>query len=311
MEEKIKLHMAPLQGFIEAEYRRAHADTYGAVCDAMYTPFLRVDKGEVWQRGLRDALSPLNQPQGVVPQVIAGTIEEFDMLVVALKAHGFRQIDINLGCPFPPQVKRGRGAGALLNLPFLSQMAERIAADAACRYSVKMRAGVDSTSQWREPLAILNATPLAHITLHPRIATDQYRGEARRDVFADFAAQCKHPLVYNGDLATPTDIAALCTLFPGLDGVMVGRGLLARPSLFAECKEGREWTSAERLAHLQRLYEAYRANFGQRLQGDHQLLAKLKPFWEYLEPEIGHKPWKLIHKATTLRAYTQALASIF
>lgn len=311
MDAKLKLYMAPLQGFTEAEYRHAHCATYGNVCAELYTPFLRVDKGEVWARGLRDALSPLNSPQGVVPQIIVGSINEFDLLSTTLKARQFKRIDINLGCPFPPQVKRGRGAGTLLNTPLLHLLSQRIAADTQCSYSVKMRLGVDAPNQWIEPLTILNDTPLTHITLHPRIASDQYRGEVRRDMFAAFASHCRHPLIYNGDILTPADIASLPALLPSIAGIMAGRGLLSRPSLFAEYTQGREWLATDRLAHLHRLYCAYRANFGNRLQGDRQLLAKLKPFWEYLEPEIGRKAWKTLHKTTTLRAYDQAIAAIF
>lgn len=301
----IRLHLAPLQGYTEVEYRRAHRDVYGSD-EVQYSPFLRMDKGELCRRTLRDILSPLNHPEGVVPQIIVGSAEEFDLLRGCLKSHGFRRIDINMGCPFPPQVKRSRGAGTLTDLPLLTQIADRIAADTDCEYSVKMRAGVDSHEQWRPALEVLNSVPLTHICMHPRIAADQYRGTARREVFAEFATNCKHPVVYNGDIATLADLQAVHEAFTQA-GIMIGRGMLARPSLMAEWREGREWSDRERLQHIVQLHDRYRQLIAPRLQGDHQLLSKLKPFWEYLETEIGRKVWKAIRKANSLSAYNAAV----
>ena len=316
-----ELHMAPLQGYTEAEYRRAWLDVYGPSLPAdtpihTYTPFLRVEKGEVWKRSLRDAISPLNPAEGdihpaVVPQIIVGNMEEFTLLTSTLRNHGFSRIDINLGCPFPPHVKKGRGAGALLRPDFLRDMAAAIAADPSTSYSIKLRAGVTDHAQWRPALEIFNAAPLRHITLHPRIAADQYRGTASLEAFAEFAAECLHPLIYNGDLADPAHVAAITAQFPTLRGIMLGRGLLARPSLPVELATGTEWTPDQRLAHILRLHARYRALLEQRIEGgDHQLLTKLHPFWEYLEAAIGRKPWKLLRKATTLPNYAAALSTI-
>lgn len=307
---KMQLHLAPMQGYTEVEYRRALRDVYGGDWVA-YTPFLRVEKGEPDRRALRDILSPLNLPEGVTPQIIVSSVEEFSLLTSCLKDHGFNRIDINLGCPFPPQVKRGRGAGCITRPDFVGDLCQLIAADSSCAYSVKMRAGVADHFDWRAVLPILNDTPLSHITLHPRIAADQYRGTARRDIFDEFAAECRHPLIYNGDLTSPEAVAEIAASHPTLHGIMLGRGLLARPSLMAEYAEGRQWPRAQRLAAILRLHCRFRALLEDRITGgSHQLLTKLRPFWEYLEPEIGRKSLKTIKKATTLAAYTAAVENI-
>lgn len=303
------LHMAPLQGYTEAEYRRAWRDVYGPAA-VTYTPFVRFEKGAPCQRTVRDAVSELNAPEGVVPQIIVGSIEEFDALTAALKQRGFRHIDINMGCPFPPQVKRGRGAGTLVRPELVDAVAGRMADDGECTYSVKMRAGVDRPDQWRPVVERLNTVPLTHIAFHARIAADQYRGALRPELFGEFIEACAHPAVFNGDIASPEDIDRLRAEYPSLAGVMAGRGLLARPSLYAEWLEGREWSQTERLDHILRLHALYRDLLTGRLQGDHQILSKLKPFWDYLEPTIGRRAWKPIHKAATLPAYDTAVGSV-
>lgn len=299
-----------MQGYTEAEYRRAHAEVYGAGYTS-YTPFLRIERGEVAQRGVRDALATQSDPAAAVPQIIVGSVEEFDELTGLLKEKGFRSIDINMGCPFPPQVRKGRGAGLLTRLDVVEVLAERIAADSKCRYSVKMRTGVKTDSDWRPVLDILNGVSLRHVTVHPRIAADQYRGRADRAMLGEFIDASVNPVVYNGDVDEVEDIIGLASQYPALHGVMAGRGLLARPSLFAEVADGREWDAEKRADAVKRLHGRYRELLEKRVVGgEHQLLAKLKPFWEYLEPAIGRKSWKAIHKSTSMAAYDAAVVRI-
>ena len=73
-------------------------------------------------------------------------------------------------------------------------------------FSVKMRLGLDSAEQWKAVIPILNDVPLTHITVHPRIATQQYKGEINMDSFRLLADECQHPLVYNGDILSVGDI---------------------------------------------------------------------------------------------------------
>ena len=296
--------MAPLQGYTEAEYRRAFADVYGAP-DVCYTPFLRMEKGEAARRTLRDINSPLNAGTNTVPQIIFRDAADFEFLTGVLQSDGHRRIDLNLGCPFPPQVGKGRGAGMLVRPDEFRHIAALIAADTSVEYSVKMRLGVDSPQQWQALADDLNAAPLRHIAVHPRVARQQYGGELHLAEVERMLGALRHPLIFNGDLATPAAISDILHTFPALHGVMLGRGLLARPSVLCEWCSGREWSSDERMGALGRLYHRFEELMEARLCGDSQILAKLQPFWHYLEPAIGHKAAKRILKARTLSVYRQ------
>ena len=62
---------------------------------------------------------------------------------------------------------------------------------------------------------------------------------------------------------------------------------------------------------LIRMHKVVFTCYEEQLQGgEEQLLNKIKTFWEYLEPTIGHKAWKAIHKSTTLAKYNAALGLI-
>ena len=89
----------PLQGYTDAAWREAHAAAMPGAVDAYFAPFARVEHGAPRARDLRDVA---RQGPPLVPQVIFRSVEEFEMLAGALAAQGHTRIDLNLGCPFPP-----------------------------------------------------------------------------------------------------------------------------------------------------------------------------------------------------------------
>lgn len=296
-----------MQGYTDAPYRHFHAEIYGGTGDLYCSPFIRVEHGEIRRRDLRDITSEFNDGMHLLPQVIFRDAVEFNPLVDAVAGAGYDRIDLNMGCPFPPQVKKGRGAGILVDLPRLEEIASAVNSREDIRFSVKMRLGVTSPDEFRPVVPLLNDMRLDHVTVHPRIATQQYGGELYMDRYEELRAALRHPVIFNGDVRVPADIDSA---LGRADGVMIGRGILARPSLIAEWREGREWSAEERLEHILQLHAGIFAHYAGTLCGDAQILMKIKPFWEYLEPEIGHKSFKLIKKATSLPKYEAALATI-
>ena len=226
-----------MQGHTEGIFCRFHSDTYGPA-DFYSTPFIRVEKGEVRRRDLR-----VNDPQtvkglNVIPQAIFRDITEWKLIAEAVAQLGFTTLDMNLGCPFPPQVKHGRGAALLRNPSLLKAVAEEMPSFPTLAFSIKMRLGVEQPDEWTAIIDTINSMPLTRVTVHPRVATQQYGGELHIGQFETLARELRHPIVYNGDIANPDDIDRIADRYPTLEGVMAGRGLLARPSLHAECSKG-------------------------------------------------------------------------
>jgi tRNA-dihydrouridine synthase len=98
--------------------------------------------------------------------------------------------------------------------------------------------------------------------------------------------------------------------YPHLAGLMLGRGLLARPSLAKEYTEGREWSHEEHIRSLRSLHEKLAEQYSQIVKGEAQLHSKLRTFWEYTEPIIGRKPYKKIMKSGNLRNYMHAIEEL-
>lgn len=302
----MKLLAAPLQGFTEAPWRNLHHELFGGI-DTYYTPFVRLERGEFRRRDVRDIEPARNTVPHLVPQLIAATPAELDAVAGLFVEQGYAEADLNLGCPFPLLTGKHKGAGILSHPEEVKALLTEMKRHPDLRFSVKMRLGLVDADEWKSLLPLLNEAPLQRITLHPRIGKQQYKGQVHLDVFAAFYEQCQHPLVYNGDLRTLEDMERMAARFPRLEGLMLGRGLLAQPSLAVEFQEGRAWTAEERLQRVLQLHDRLLQHYEACLQGDAQLLAKLKPFWEYLLPEADHKAKKAIHKATSLNKYRAAV----
>lgn len=289
MDNDFQLMVAPLQGLTEAAWRSAHFAAFGSrQGDVEYfTPFIRVEKGAVRQRDLRDFTSDLNRGMTLTPQIIFRDLDEWRMLVDVLAEAGASRIDMNLGCPFVPQVRKGRGAGMLCRSEHLARIADAMTAYAGeLKFSVKMRLGVSDPADAVHLVDILNDMPLRHVAVHPRTAAQQYKGDLLIDALADFTSRLRHKVIFNGEISSPADISELTIRY---DGVMVGRGLLARPSLFAEYRSGRELTAPQREEAFLDLIRATSALLERRLCGPAQLRDKMKPYWDYAPATLDRK----------------------
>lgn len=306
MSETLPIHFAPLQGYTEAVYRNAHAALFGGV-ETYYTPFVRLERGVFRNRDVRDIESENNEVPQLVPQLIGHEEEKVETILSLFIEKGYKEVDINMGCPFPTLTKRHNGSGILPypdEVEKLLKIAERYP---EISFSIKMRLGWEDAGECLKIAPLLNELPLKHITLHPRLGKQQYKGEVDLKGFAAFAEVCRHPLIYNGDIKSIEDIERIHDSFPTLSGIMIGRGLLMNPALAIEYKESRSLSAEEMKEKLYQMHKMVFARYEERLEGgEGQLLNKMKTFWEYLEPQIGHKAWKAIHKSTSLAKYNAA-----
>ena len=305
----MNIYFAPLQGYTEDTYRRLHHTLAGGITHYV-SPFIRLEHGGIRSKDMRDVRPEFNEGVPFVPQIIAKDVEEFLTLTQYLYQQNYRQIDVNMGCPFPLQAKHGRGSGLLAHVDIVEEMAKAIREKSHLSFSVKMRLGWENADEWRPVLDILNDTPLRQVTLHPRIGTQQYKGTVSMEAFEEFYALCKHPLVYNGDVTTLEQIQALEKKYPNLAGIMIGRGLLARPSLASEYQSGNELPWEKRRNSLHEFHDRLKAHIETTANSEAQVHNRLRLFWEYMEEELGRKVYKKIMKAGNLKNYLAAVREV-
>ena len=147
-------------------------------------------------------------------------------------------IDMNFGCPVPKVTKRGGGAA----LPFKRRLFGQIVA-AAVRategtdipVTVKFRIGIDDEHHTHlDAGRIAEAEGAAADALHARTAAQRYSGAADWEKIAQLKQHVRTiPVLGNGDIYDASDALAMMAT-TGCDGVVIGRGCLGRPWLFAE-----------------------------------------------------------------------------
>jgi nifR3 family TIM-barrel protein len=147
-------------------------------------------------------------------------------------------IDMNFGCPVPKVTRRGGGAA----LPFKRKLfgrivgaAVRATAGAGIPVTVKFRIGIDDAHHTHlDAGRIAEQEGAAAVALHARTAAQRYSGTADWDQIAALANHVRSiPVLGNGDIFDADDAVAMMAA-TGCDGVVIGRGCLGRPWLFAE-----------------------------------------------------------------------------
>ena len=229
--------LAPMAGITNTAYRRLCREYGGGLyVSEMITSRALVERTPESMRLITHHESEeirSIQLYGVDPKTIS---EAVTMLVAEDRAD---HIDLNFGCPVPKVTRKGGGAA----LPWKSDLFEsivRAAVDAAGEVpvTVKMRKGIDD-----EHLTFLDAGKAARdagvtaVALHGRTAEQYYSGQADWDAIAQLREALPDVQVLgNGDIWSAADAVQMMKQ-TGVDGVVVGRGCLGRPWLFADLEK--------------------------------------------------------------------------
>ena len=300
---------APMEGITNYLCRNAHHRYFGGV-DRYFMPFVSPCKDHVFtKRELRDIIPEHNEGVPVVPQLLTRVPEDFLWAAKELKAMGYREVNLNLGCPSGTVVAKGKGSGLLASAEELDRFLDAIFSGTDLILSVKTRLGLRQEEEFGPLLEVYNRYPIACLTIHPRVQKDFYRGAVRMEAFRAALAMSRNPVCYNGDLVTAEKCQRLEAAFPGLDGVMLGRGLVGDPALGRKLRGG-EATDKETLrAFHDTLYAGYCEAFGSA----HSAMSRMKEMWFYLIglfADSGRQA-KALRKADTPQKYERQVAEIF
>ncbi len=181
------------------------------------------------------AFDPDERPRSA--QVYATCPEDAAAAVARLvEAHDVDHVDLNFGCPAPKVLRRGGGAAIPADPPrFRAIVRAAVRAAAGRPVTVKMRMGLsDAVRTDRTAACIAAEEGVAAVALHARTAADRYAPGARWDAIATLVETVAPlPVLGNGDVFSAGDALAMVAR-TGCAGVVVGRGCLGRPWLFAE-----------------------------------------------------------------------------
>jgi len=310
---KFKIYQAPLQGFTDFTFRKVFSEIFGGV-DKYFIPYLSYGKGrEIKKSSLKEVFPENNTAQPVVPQVLFSDFQELIDLIMLLANYGYTEINLNLGCPYPMATNKGRGAAWLEKPEALNEILMQLyQQELNVKFSVKMRAGMTNDQDFRAISDVLNQYALTEVIFHPRTASQMYDGKANPLLFTEMMSLVKHPLVYNGDVATEADFQELKNSFPEQAGWMIGRGLLIDPSLPLKLK-GQITEPKELLRKKKEFHDRLLDSYSSRLEGSGHILMKMNQFWTYFSEsfENPHKVMKLVKKSGSMLKYNAAVVEIF
>ena len=304
----MKLYLAPLQGLTDRIFRTAYTQHIGGF-DKSFSPFIRMQGGEFYRPSQCNDILPIhNSNQQPIPQFLGNDVESFKVFEAMCLEHSYSEVNINMGCPFPNIMGKRMGAGILKQPEIIEQLLEGVFAHTQLKISVKCRLGMVDVTEFEKLIPIFNNFPLLELIIHPRIGKQQYKGEANREAFSNYAAQIKHPICYNGDILTIEDFNSIKTIAPQVQSVMIGRGVLQNPFLLGELK-GEILSLEEKKNRLYKFHTEMIALCKIKYSGDLGMLKRFEELWSYhyMTFENGRKIYKAVKKSNSMEKYETAV----
>lgn len=311
----MEYYFAPMEGITGYIHRNVHHSLFPGI-GKYFTAFIAPgQKGKFSARERNDILPAHNEGMYTVPQILTNRADDFVAAAAGIRKMGWREINLNLGCPSRTVVTKGRGAGFLADPEGLDRFFAKVFAargeafPADLAISVKTRLGMEEPEEFERLLAIYNKYPLKELVIHPRTQRDFYRGPVHMEMFRFGLESSRCPVCYNGDIRTKEDMDRLAEMFPQLDRVMIGRGLLANPALVRVLEGGAMPDREELRAYHDQIYAWYL----QEMPSVKPALFKMKEQWVYLGELFADagKPLKKIRKAEKTDAYEEAVDALF
>ena len=227
--------LAPMEAVTDVVFR--HVVERAGAPDVFFTEFANatgwVHAGD---RAIAGRLIKTDDEYPLVAQIWGGEPGDMEQFAQHCTRLGFAGIDINMGCPAKSAIKSG--GAALIRNPDVAVAAIAAAKTAGLPVSVKTRLGYSTVDEWRAWLTTLLQQDIVNLTIHLRTKKEMSKVAAHYELIDDIVAlrdtiAPQTLLTINGDIRDRAHGMALVAAHPGVNGVMIGRGVFADPFCFA------------------------------------------------------------------------------
>lgn len=305
----MRFYAAPMEGLTGYVFRNAHCACFPGA-DRYFTPFVSPNQHhELSSRELNDILPENNAGVPVIPQILTNHAGDFLWACREMAEMGYDEVNLNLGCPSPTVVTKGKGSGMLNDIAALRVFLDEIYEHTSVKISIKTRIGLSDEGNWESLIELFNGYPISELIVHPRIQSDMYKKPVRPAAFDTALRLCRHPLIYNGDIFSAADARAFSEARSGLTGLMCGRGLIAIPHLFMLVQRSAQPSPGVIRTFHDLLLEGYAGT----MPGEKATLFKMKELWHYMSglfPDRGSFDKKL-KKTERISTYTALINDLF
>ncbi len=310
----MKIYMAPMEGVTTRTYRTVFRKYFGGV-DKYFTPFLVANQTHHFKKREIAEVTPMEDE--LVPQILTCNGSDFLWAAKYLAAAGYREVNLNLGCPYPTVFTKGKGSGMLADPDRLERfLAEIFSAQDIPEISIKTRVGVKDPDEATKLAEIFACYPVKEIIIHPRVREDYYQGKLRLEAFRMMLQTLSCPVCFNGDICEAADWQKIGNTFPAIDTIMIGRGLIADPMLAITLKReapGYHADEAENVKRLKSFLDELWYAYSDVLYGERDVLFKMKEIWYYMGRRYPDRERALldIKKARYKDEYADAVSRVF
>ena len=223
--------LAPLAGITNLPFRMIAKDAgCGLVCSEMISANGLVYKSIKTEKMLdrHPGEKPLSiQIFGSDPLIMAEAAE-------IVESSGADILDINFGCSVKKVVKTGAGVALMRTLEKAEKLLKAVRKTVKIPLTIKIRTGWDkSGSQAIKISEIAQECGIDAIVVHPRTASQGFRGMADWSVISAVKKKVSIPVIGNGDIVNPEDAIRMFDE-TGCDAVMIGRAAIGNPSIFSD-----------------------------------------------------------------------------
>lgn len=309
------IYLAPLHGVTNYVFRNIYYRHFSGIDYAM-APFvatIRSDRARARGRGnhFKDLLSVNNPHYEIIPQVIGNDAASFIQTSKTIGDLGYREINLNMGCPFPVVTKKKRGSGILPHHGLIRCFLDEVCAGSDIDISLKVRLGLNDPDELMELMPLFNAYPLKKIIIHPRTGKQMYEGEVDLDRFEQAAGLSRHEIMYNGDIKDVATFEMLQSRFSEIREWMIGRWAIFNPFLPSLIK-GEEQV-VDPLAGIRAFHDDLYEAYSEVLSGPGHLLDKMKEIWIYLGKSLAgvDKCLVKISRSKNIEQYNAAVRTVF
>lgn len=307
-----QLLSSPLQGFTDFRFRNAQQQFFGGI-DTYYAPYIRLNKKLVIKGSYQRDLNPaVNSTLEVIPQVMTADPDDFIFVINYIQSLGYKELNWNLGCPYPMVTKSGMGSGLICNTEKINHILDRAHTETDVTISMKMRLGYESPQEIIDAFPILERYPLKNVAIHARLGKQLYKGGTDLEAFQKCIDVAKHTLHYNGDITTVAQFRKMRERFPSIQHFMIGRGLIADPFLPSMIKANSTEYPDNRWDIFKEFHDTIYEQYDAALSGPTPIKMKMQGFWEFFAQTTNNpqKVFKAIKKAGNPFKYRKAVDEI-
>ncbi len=306
------LILAPVAGHTDSLFRQVIKSLGG--CGLVVSELVSTE-GMTRHQGRTSHLTHFEEIERPVSiQIFGSDSDRMAESAAMVESMGADIVDINLGCPVKKVVRQGGGSNLLRDLPLLEKIFKAVRRATKAPLTAKIRSGWDRNSiNAVEVMKLAEDCGVEALAIHGRTRCDMFSGQSDWKIIARVKEHARIPIMGNGDVFSPMDAERMFKE-TGVDGVMMGRGVLSNPWLIRQCWDHLSGKAAKQVSLIERAQ--FVLDFLQRVSSEAPppaALGRIKKVGGYLSkgfPGSTHLRAR-IHASSTTAEFFEVMKEYF